>query len=253
MMGPLGLLIRHQRTVRAGLQILERYLDHQDTAIALHASERRDAVVVELGVRSRRFARSRPALDMLVSLYVHLLRGLTQEDWLPELVALPYPAPDDKSPYVHLAQHVEFGHDISAIVIALRDAERRLPGADAEMAEELERLVSREGAPGPRSTVEQVSELISRLLPDGYCTVEVVAERLGVDRRTVHRWLQAEGQSFSGLVESIRRERAVEALREGRESLGEIATHLGFSSLSTFSRWFRAAFGVRASEYRHRD
>jgi AraC-like DNA-binding protein len=29
-----------------------------------------------------------------------------------------------------------------------------------------------------------------------------------------------------------------------------VAEHLGFSSLSTFSRWFRGAFGVRASDFR---
>ncbi|HWA62265.1 MAG TPA: AraC family transcriptional regulator [Caulobacteraceae bacterium] len=250
MAGPLGLLMRQQPTVRAALEALARYLRYQDTTMEVRLTERRDVLVAEIDFSSRRFARSAPAADMAVAMYVQTLRGLLGDEWSPELVALTHPKPRDLVPYQALSRRLEFGHDYNAIVVSAEDAALPIPGADPDMARELARYIERGGAPGSRTAVERVSDLIVRLLPEGYCTIEHVAERLGVDRRTVHRWLAAEGKSFSQLVDEIRRDIAVRELRGGDAPLGEVAERLGFSSLSTFSRWFRAAFGVRARDFR---
>lgn len=250
MLGPLGLLMRQHRTVGDAVAALARYLPYQDTTIEIRLRQRRGALVLELAFLSTRVGRSRVAEDMAVSVQVQTLRGLLGESWSPELVCFVHGAPADLAAYAPLARHVEFGHAFAAVVITSEDAAQRLSDADPAMVEELERYIERAAPPGPRSAVDRVRDLIIRLLPEGYCTIEHVGERLGVDRRTVHRWLAAEGQSFSGLVETIRRERAASELRDGHAPLGEVAERLGFSSLSTFSRWFRGAFGVRASDFR---
>ena len=41
----------------------------------------------------------------------------------------------------------------------------------------------------------QVRELIVSLLGTGRCTIALVAQHMGVDRRTIHRQLASEGQS----------------------------------------------------------
>lgn len=77
------------------------------------------------------------------------------------------------------------------------------------------------------------------LLPLGRCSVEQVAQGLGVDRRTVHRQLASEGTSFSALLDTIRLDLADHLVTSDRHSLTEISEMLAFSSPSNFSRWFR--------------
>ena len=86
------------------------------------------------------------------------------------------------------------------------------------------------------------------LLPRGHCRVEVVAQHLGVDRRTIANHLAAEGTTYSTLVNSIRRELRESYLQSGTKNLSKVALLLGFSELSAFSRWHKTQFNKSASE-----
>jgi transcriptional regulator GlxA family with amidase domain len=70
-----------------------------------------------------------------------------------------------------------------------------------------------------------------------------VAQHLGVDRRTVHRKLLAEGTSFSALLAAERRALASRYVEGTDRPLTEVATLLGFAAPSAFSRWYRASYG----------
>jgi len=79
-----------------------------------------------------------------------------------------------------------------------------------------------------------------------------VAQHLGVDRRTVHRRLESEGQAFSAIVDTVRRELAERYLKDRHRSLAEVSLLLGFAAPSGFSRWYRRQFSGRASDTRAR-
>jgi hypothetical protein len=49
-----------------------------------------------------------------------------------------------------------------------------------------------------------VRQCIYVMLPSGLCSAGSVAARLGVDRRTVHRHLAREGQTFSAVMDAVR-------------------------------------------------
>jgi AraC-like DNA-binding protein len=100
------------------------------------------------------------------------------------------------------------------------------------------------GAQAPLS--DRIRQLAVLLLPRGQCRVEVVAQELGVDRRTVARGLASEGTTFSQLIDDMRRELLRRYLRTRSQSLRDIASLLGFSSPSAFARWHRQQFGVTA-------
>ena len=103
---------------------------------------------------------------------------------------------------------------------------------------------------GSDELTEQVRRLVVSLLGSGACTIEIVAQHLGVDRRTVHRRLAQEGETFSQIVASVRRELATGFLEDPNRNLAEVSSLLGFSSLSGFSRWHRQQFGKTASAQR---
>ena len=97
---------------------------------------------------------------------------------------------------------------------------------------------------------ETVRELLWVMLKSGNCSAERVAKHLGVDRRTISRRLASEGQSYSSILDAVRREMVTSFVENGQRPLNEIALMLGFSGLSAFSRWFSNRFGRSASEWR---
>ncbi|MEJ0065951.1 MAG: helix-turn-helix transcriptional regulator [Caulobacteraceae bacterium] len=189
-------------------------------------------------------------IDLTVAMYVQIFRSLLGEDWKPARVALARPPPADAAPYQALLGVVEFAASFTGFLMTNADLARSLGQSDPQMAREIARYIEASGAPHGASVSETVAALILRLLPDGSCTVDLVAQHLGVDRRTVHRRLAAEGKSFTQLLESARRDVATWQLTHGNQPLTEVTALVGFSSLSTFSRWFRAAFGMQPSEFR---
>ena len=96
----------------------------------------------------------------------------------------------------------------------------------------------------------RVRDLVVSLLGTGTCTIDRVAQHLGVDRRTIHRHLLREGETFSEILDAVRRELAARYLADGRRSLAEVSSLLGFSAPSGFTRWHRKQFGAAPSRRR---
>ena len=119
-----------------------------------------------------------------------------------------------------------------------QDGIDRIVGADA--------LVSR-----PDMTLaDKVRWLVREMRPLGRCSIEKVAQHLGVDRRTVHRHLAQSGETFSSLVDDVRGDLAEGYLEDNKGRLTDVADLLGFSELSAFSRWHKRHFGFTLTERR---
>jgi transcriptional regulator of acetoin/glycerol metabolism len=86
---------------------------------------------------------------------------------------------------------VAFARDVNGIVCQSRDLDRAILASDPTLARHArqhpEALLARPNA----STADKVRELVWLQLASGRCTVEQVAEQLGVDRRALHRRLAA--------------------------------------------------------------
>jgi AraC-like DNA-binding protein len=88
------------------------------------------------------------------------------------------------------------------------------------------------------TTSERVRALLLELLPSNSATIETVAERLGMSRRTLQRRLEDEGKNFRALVNATRESLARHYLTRTRMSGGEIAFLLGFEDPNSFYRAF---------------
>jgi AraC-like DNA-binding protein len=253
MLGPLGLLMRGQPTVEAAVIALARYIRYQDENLDIRLERLGDGLMVTTHLLSPRTHASRQMVEMTLAALAQAIGELLDQDWRAARVAFAHPAPRNLVPYREALGAVEFGARSTGFLVRAEDLTRPLPEADAEMARQLVRFIEASAMPQNASLSESVRALILRLLPSGECSVDRVAQHLGVDRRTVHRRLAAEGKSFTQLLESARREIATWQLRHGDQPLGEVTTLVGFSSLSTFSRWFRQAYGIQPSEYRRQS
>ena len=253
MLGPLGLLMREQPTVEAAIVALGRYMGYQDDTLDVRLELGGDGIMVTPRLVSPSARASRQMVEMTLAALVQAVRGLLDDGWRPAQVGFAHPAPRDLGPYRATFGAVEFGAASTGFLVLAEDLARPQPDADAGRARQLAHLIEAGAVPQNASISEAVHALIVRLLPGGECSVDRVAQHLGVDRRTVHRRLAAEGKSFTQLLESARRDVATWQLSHGDQPLGEVTTLVGFSSLSTFSRWFRQAYGIQPSEYRRQS
>lgn len=244
-----GRPMREQTSVRDALEALRRQVRHQDEYIHLRiAPSAAGGVKVLPLLVSPRTRASRQMTEMTLVMFVQLFRDLLGEAWTPQWVGLAFPAPAHVEPYREILGSVEFGAAHTGFSLTREEL------AAAPLAADTEESGRVQPAPGGPETafIERVSALILRLMPEGQCSVEGVAGKLGVDRRTVHRRLAAEGESFGQLLEAARRDVAIWHLGHTDERLGQLPALLGFASPSTFSRWFRGAFGMQPSGFRKR-
>ncbi len=100
--------------------------------------------------------------------------------------------------------------------------------------------------------VSAVRARISDLLMHGNISLPRIAAVLDTPPRTLQRRLAAANVSFSGLLDTVRREQAQHYLQNQSLSLTEIALLLGFSEQSTFNHAFRGWFGTAPSAWRMR-
>lgn len=112
-------------------------------------------------------------------------------------------------------------------------------------AEQCEReLEALEAAAGFSS---RVKELL--FTPAGVRDVDAVAKALSTSARTLKRRLQAEGTSYTELLEAERRARAELLLTQGTLSVKEVAAQLGYADTAAFSHAFARWSGVSPSEF----
>lgn len=250
-LGPLGLLVRDQATLRRALDALVAHIHLHNEAFSVWLLEEqagqvniREETTLEGGVPVRQ------AVELAMGTTFRVLRTFMGEGWRPKRVTFRHPAPAQ----VHWHHQVfgcpvVFGQEFNDIVCDAADLEAPNPGADPVMARYAQRLLAAEHGPHTRMS-ERVRRLLVVLLPRGHGRVEVVAQHLGVHRRTIANHLAAEQTSFSALVDAMRRELLAHYLQDDQRPLSDVAVLLGFSELSAFSRWHRVQFGVSASRRR---
>ncbi|MBJ9752218.1 AraC family transcriptional regulator ligand-binding domain-containing protein [Burkholderia cepacia] len=246
-LGPLGLLLRDQSTLRDALQVLVAYVHTHAEALSVSLLADGPIVIIREESMIEGGLPFPQAMEMAMGTTFRLLRLFLGESWLPRMVTFRHAAPVNLSFHRSLfGSHVAFHQEFNDIVCSADDLDVPNPGADPVMAHYSQRLLEQQA--GSHTTMsERVRRLIILLLPRGNCRAEVIAQQLGVTRRTITNRLFAEGATFKGLVDEIRRDLLATYLKEGSRNLSEVATLLGFSELSAFSRWHRHQFQVTAS------
>ena len=80
----------------------------------------------------------------------------------------------------------------------------------------------------------------------------LVARTLGMPVRTLQHRLRREGTSYSTLLDSVRRTRAVDLVAESDASIAEISAALGYGDVRSFHRAFRRWTGASPTAHRRR-
>lgn len=86
---------------------------------------------------------------------------------------------------------------------------------------------------------------------DGAPGIARLAQWAGISQRTLQRRLSDENTSFSALLETVRRDMALQDLSTGHETMDSIAARLGYERQSTFTRAVRRWTGKTPSQIRN--
>jgi AraC-like DNA-binding protein len=250
-LGPFSLVVREETTARRALETLGRYLRLHSELLSIRIEDAGNLVILRVAIVPEGRMPRRQGIELFVGYLLRILQELLGPSWKPRRVLFMHSPPASLSGHIAvLGRIVDFDADFNGIVCGAEDLAGPLPSADPVMAryarQYLDALISR-----PDMTLaDKVRWLVREMLPLGRCNVDKVAQHLGVDRRTVHRHLARNGETFSSIQDDVRAELAEAYLEGNKRRLTDVADMLGFSELSAFSRWHKRRFDFTLTERR---
>lgn len=250
-LGALGHAWLASSTLRSAILRAQQYSRMYNERLEMHVQELPDRLSV-----SYRLQTSLPRLhevgDANPAILLKLCRINFGRELRPVDVELQRPEPDDPSPWLnYFGPNVRFGGRENRLSISARDADTPLTGSNEELVALHEEVIRRYLLKLDKSSIlNRARYSIIEHLPTGRITEEELAGRLNISKRTLHRKLRENGETFRSLVRQVRTGLAEHYIGNDKYSMTEIAFLLGFSDTSSFTRAFRAWFGVSPSKRR---
>lgn len=237
------------------MRCLERFNDLFGNSVQIKVVESEDRVgmkFLSVGGSAKNFG-ARQALDAWMSAVRYIFEKAGAARPLPILVQTSCTRTDREATYAkHFAPAVLQLFATEDIIWYQRQAvEAPQITSDPELyrhflAMAREKLDAQQGAD---STVAAVRHLLNTTFNQGFHGIEFIADKMHLTPRTLQRRLQAQGYTFSQILEEMKQEMSFKLLKSKQYSVSEIAYMLGFSEPGSFSRSFRKWTGTTPKHF----
>ena len=207
-------------------------------------------------VRINRHSFRSPSIQvetLAIGSYFKLLKALMGAEWHPTSITLTRPAPPPASAKCYrqvFEAPVYFDRELNCINLKASDLQIPIPTSDPELLAIVEQHIATLEASTGDDICSQVNLVIRQLLDTGTCTMNVVAEKLGLHSKSLQRALQAENTTFKELLNESRMQVAKFYLSNSEIELVHLTDILGYSDPSAFSRSFKKQHGVSPQHWR---
>jgi AraC-like DNA-binding protein len=190
-------------------------------------------------------------LDALVVALCRMLVLCAGQTATPVKVRLMHPGREHADAYRKaLRCAIEFEAETVALVFDAKLAAQPVHTGNPELAAEADRIAARYLVGlAPDTVATRVRALLLKAMPSGEVDQDGIARALNQSPSTLQRRLRREGTSYQNLLDSTRRELALQYLREGEHSLADVAFLLGFTDQSNFTRAFRRWTGKTPRQF----
>lgn len=247
-MGPVALLVEHERSVRQIVKAAIEFRPIVSGALRITLEQHGETALIDFVAEP-----NSPQLSSLVVARArNIIADAVEGTWQPDSVHFRFATPRQVDTYARFFRRpVSYDDSFDGFASEPAALDRTSPSSEPMLAKYARMLLYL--APemhGHGSFTEHVKNSIYVLLRTGSPTLERVAANLGRSRRSIQRSLSSEGQSFEGVLNGIRRSLSTRYLAQSDQSISEIAYGSGFSSVSTFSRWFKREFALSPSDWR---
>lgn len=243
-LGPLSLLLQHLPTPRDVVQAFIDFRRHMNDVLNFAIEDGRETTIFRWEIVPE-YAKPQ-IVDLSAAMAFTVLKAVSNARFSPTSIHLTRKAPADLSVFRRFyCLPIEFESDFNGIVSP--SSAMMLPNKLAEetMARHAIRLLQLVPMDKEEArTSDSTRRAIALLLPSGRATLDQVASNLGLSARALQRSLEKEGRSFAVLLNETRKEVAQRYLANSERPVTSIAHLIGYSSLSSFGRWFASEFGV---------
>ena len=254
-LGPLGVAMQNAWTFRDAIDYTSRFLFLQSPGLVVSYFARSelddDAAEVSIDIVLDPRPPLRQSIDLSLGSAHRISQLLAGERYRLKAVTLPH------TPIVPLAAYQRFfgarvipGQERASLHIDRATFRERLRAANPALREIAEDYLSRHFRNPNDSVTSRVRLAIRRTLGVQSAQKNDVAGMLGFHPRTMQRRLDAEGSSFEAIKDAVRREIALQYLRETTIPLAKLANMLAFPEHSALTRSCRRWFGAPPSAIR---
>jgi len=146
---------------------------------------------------------------------------------------------------------IQYNQECNRLIFTKNDVESPIPYADPQflniIAQHAKSILN--SLHQPESWDENVEQILLKNISQGNIDVGSVANGLEVSTRTLQQNLKKEGTNFTAILEKVRKEIALDHLKQGKSSVVNLALSLGFSEQSSFNHAFKRWTGKTPTAY----
>jgi AraC-like DNA-binding protein len=254
-LGPLGIVIQNAATPQDALRYASRYLFTHSPGLALTTHDPsprvRGAIELVFEIRLSGHPIQRQNIDLCLGTTHRIASLALGPHYRLRAVTLPHAPVAPLGTYRRFfGAPVSANQERAALHIDSAGMRADLQGGNPALRQITEDYLSRHfRVPGDAVGV-RVRLALRSMLGTAHASKEGIAAMLALHPRTLHRRLAAEGTGFEAIREELRRELALQYLRETQIPLGQISGLLGFPEQSAFTRSCRRWFGMPPSALR---
>lgn len=245
-LGPLAVAIQHSRTVGEAVRCAITYLFVQSPALAMDAAELEDCTRLRIGIHLRNMPHEAmcQAEDLAAAILHGSLKLLAGDDYQLLKVELPHAPLCPLSQYQrYFGAEVVMGASHTAVYVPKRTLSSSLSGTSEQLRRMAVEYLDVQ-APAPNGRIcGRVETAIRKTLGTENCDRETVARAMAMHPRTLTRHLQQEGETFDGIRDRIRKERAEYYLCRTAAPIAQVAGMIGYSEQSILTRSCKRWFG----------
>lgn len=254
MFGTIGFVMQQAPDLRSAIEALTKYFSHHNQGALVSLSVEDNLAHWSFTSKLQGNAPTWQQEDLAAGIGLNLLQLLCKQDWHPHALYLAHAPTQDTRPYklrFNCPVFFDWHTTLMTFDVAILDAP--ISASNHDLLCILEDYLNNLKQSFPDDYCSQVRYLIEQAMAAGDCSIERVADFLGINKRKLQRQLREHDTSYKALLEEVRFDLARRYLRESDGSLTTLADMLCYSELSAFSNAFRIRFGISPREWKKQE
>lgn len=252
-LGAIGYAAISSPTLASALQNMEAYFPAHQEFSSFDLIEDNDILWLSYRIYDPRIQQRRQDAELSMGMFLNCFRHALGPNWAPLEVRFEHEAPDGAGEHEKVFDApVYFARRTNSFAFRRHQLDARMPTQDPYLFSIIEPFLrSRfDLRQDPEAFAATVRNQIKLHLGETVPTITEMANIFGMSDQSFHQELRSQGVTFRELVSAARKELALHYLNDSELPLTEIASRLGYSELSAFSRAFRSWTGMSPQRYR---
>jgi AraC-like DNA-binding protein len=249
--GLVGLLVKYSPDVGSALRGLVRYMHLHVRGAVVGLAVTGDRAVLSYDIYQPHVEATDQLGDAALAMMLNVMRTLCGPVWMPVEARFAHRKPEDVRPFRRLFRvPLTFDAGHYALVFDVDWLSHSLPAADAGLRRLLQKQIDALESRHADELPEQVRSVLRTALMTGHGKADQVAALFSINRRTLHRRLNAYGTCFQELADEIGFEIARQFLETSAMDVHQIAAALDYADATAFTRAFRRWSGSTPARWR---